>query len=179
MMAAVVGARALPVTVFVGLGSNLQQPIVQLQQAIRELSALPASGVLKVSSFYETAPVGIVDQPMFINAVAMLQTELEPHLFLQCLLAIEAGHARVRGPRNGPRTLDLDILLFAGLRIDEAHLVVPHPRMHERAFVLIPLLEIAPEVDIPGKGAARIWLAKTGPGGVRLASAGSAAGAAL
>ena len=153
--------------VFVGLGSNLEQPVQQLRRALGELSMLPGTELLQTSSFYETAPVGIVDQPMFINAVAMLRSRLSPHDFLRHLLAIEARHARVRNEKNGPRTLDLDVLIFGGLRMDDDQLVTPHPRMHERAFVLVPLLEIAPEVKIPGKGAAREWLAKIGSGGVR------------
>ena len=153
--------------VFVGLGSNLEQPVQQLRRALGELSMLPGTELLQTSSFYETAPVGIVDQPMFINAVAMLRSRLSPHDFLRHLLAIEARHARVRNEKNGPRTLDLDVLIFGGLRMDDDQLVTPHPRMHERAFVLVPLLEIAPEVKIPGKGAAREWLTKIGNDGVR------------
>lgn len=160
-------ASAPASTVFVGLGSNLRQPVLQLQHAVRELGAIADTELVKVSSFYETAPVGIVDQPMFINAVAMLRTRQSPHDFLRQLLAIETCHARVRNEKNGPRTLDLDVLIFDELRIDDDLLVTPHPRMHERAFVLVPLLEIAPEVKIPGKGAAREWLTKIGNDGVR------------
>lgn len=154
-------------TVFIGLGSNLQQPVLQLQHAIRELGVIADTELVKVSSFYETAPVGIVDQPMFINAVAMLRTRQSPHDFLRQLLDIETRHARVRNEKNGPRTLDLDVLIFDELRLDDDRLITPHPRMHERAFVLVPLLEIAPEVKIPGKGAAREWLVKIGNDGVR------------
>ncbi len=157
-------------TVFVGLGSNLEQPLQQLQRAIEELAAIPGTELLKVSSFYETAPVGIVDQPMFFNAVAMLKTRLSPQDFLQHLLSVEAEHARQRIEKNGPRTLDLDVLIFGDLQNNETSLVVPHPRMHERAFVLVPLLEIAPEVKIPGIGAASECLPKVGSAGVRRVS---------
>ncbi len=167
MIAAAGHAVAAPSTVFVGLGSNLEQPVRQLQRALGELAAIPGTALLKTSSFYETAPVGILDQPMFINAVAMLRSSLSPHEFLRHLLTIEAGHARVRKEKNGPRTLDLDVLIFDDLQVDDAQLVTPHPRMHERAFVLVPLLEIAPQAKIPGKGPAREWLARIGSGGVR------------
>ncbi len=166
-MSASPSATTAATTVFVGLGSNLDQPARQLQRALAELAALPDSELVKASSFYETAPVGILDQPMFLNAVAMLKTRLSPQVFLRHLLAIEAGHARLRTEKNGPRTLDLDVLIFDDLLIDEERLAVPHPRMHERAFVLVPLLEVAPEVKIPGRGAARDWLQKIGSAGVR------------
>lgn len=163
----ITGVAVAPSTVFVGLGSNLEQPMLQLQRALREIASIAGTVLVKVSSFYETTPVGVLDQPMFINAVAMVETTQAPHEFLQQLLDIERRHARVRIEQNGPRTLDLDVLIFADLQIADDQLVTPHPRMHERAFVLVPLLEIAPEVTIPGKGAARAWLQQTGTGGVR------------
>ena len=155
-------------TVYVGLGSNLEQPILQIKRALQELDEIPESGLTRVSSFYETAPVGIIDQPPFINVVAEMTTTLAPQALLACFVAIETAHARKRLEKNGPRTLDLDILIFNEWRINELQLVTPHPRMHERAFVLVPLLEIAPEVYIPGKGFAKDWLAKTDASGVRL-----------
>ncbi len=153
-------------TVFVGLGSNMSDPVWQLHSAIREIDEIPEAALVSVSSLYQTAPVGILDQPPFVNAVVKLETTLSPHDLLSRLSAIESAHGRIRAEKNGPRTLDLDILIFNEWRIDEANLTTPHPRMHERAFVLVPLLEIAPEVYIPGKGPARQALAKVDAGGV-------------
>ena len=155
-------------TVYVGLGANLQQPVLQIKRALQELDEIHEAELVRVSSFYETAPVGILDQPVFINAVAEMATTLAPQKLLEHFMAIEAMHARARLEKNGPRTLDLDILIFNEWRINEPDLVTPHPRMHERAFVLIPLLEIAPDIYIPGMGFAKEWLAKVGTSGVRL-----------
>jgi 2-amino-4-hydroxy-6-hydroxymethyldihydropteridine diphosphokinase len=154
-------------TVFVGLGSNLNDPVCQVHNAIREIDEIPEVSLAAISSFYQTAPVGIIDQPPFVNAVVCVHTTLSPHDFLRHLAAIEVSHGRVRGEKNGPRTLDLDILIFNEWRINDAKLITPHPRMHERPFVLIPLLEIAPEVYIPGKGAAAKALAMLDAGGVQ------------
>lgn len=157
-------------TVFVALGSNLDHPVLQVQQALREIDELPETALVKISALYETAPVGVLDQPPFVNAVAQIATTLSPHDFLARLHAIEAQHGRVRKnaneEKNGPRTLDLDILLFDELRISERGLTIPHPRMCERAFVLVPLLEIAPEVVVPGKGIAKEFLAASDLAGV-------------
>ena len=153
-------------TVFLGLGSNLDDPDWQVQTAMREIDEIPDAGLVKVSSLYQTTPVGIIDQPPFINAVVQVETTLSPHDLLKQLRAIEAQHGRVRNEKNGPRTLDLDILIFNEWRIDDATLTTPHPRMHERPFVLVPLVEIAPEVFIPGKGYAKEFLAKLDAGGV-------------
>lgn len=139
-------------TVFLGLGSNLEQPVVQLSRALREVHEIPTTALIRVSSFYDTVPVGLVDQPNFVNAVAELQTGLNPAELLSHLLEIEAEHKRIRAVRDGPRTLDLDILLFNDVCMNEPLLTIPHPRMHERAFVLWPLAEIAPELKIPGRG---------------------------
>jgi 2-amino-4-hydroxy-6-hydroxymethyldihydropteridine diphosphokinase len=145
-------------TVFVGLGSNMENPEWQVQRALREIDDIPEASLDKVSSFYRTAPVGIIDQPPFVNAVAQVTTTLSPRRFLTCLMEIEGAHGRIRQEKNGPRTLDLDILIFNEWRINEELLTTPHPRMHERAFVLAPLLEIAPDVYIPGKGPAKDFL---------------------
>ncbi len=157
-------------TVFVALGSNMDQPVMHVQRALRDLDELPETALVKISTLYETAPVGITDQPVFVNAVAQMSTTLSPHDFLARLHAIEAQHGRVRSSltdeKNGPRTLDLDILIFDELQIDEGGLTVPHPRMHERAFVLVPLVEIAPAVVIPGKAAAKTFLMALGKAGV-------------
>ena len=154
---------AVRATLFVALGSNLDHPAMHVQRAMRDIEELPETALLKVSSLYETAPVGLMDQPPFVNAVARVATMLSPHEFLARLHAIEAQHGRLRNSlseqRNGPRTLDLDILIYDDLQINERGLTIPHPRMSERAFVLVPLVEIAPDVNIPGKGFARELLA--------------------
>lgn len=155
-------------TVYIGLGSNLEQPLLQIKRALRELDEVPNVELAHVSSFYNTAPVGIINQPQFINAVAEILTTLTPQVLLKNLMAIETAHARERVEKNGPRTLDLDILLFDQLHISEANLFIPHPRMHERAFVLVPLLEIAPDVIIPGMGLAHDFLNQADVSGVRL-----------
>jgi 2-amino-4-hydroxy-6-hydroxymethyldihydropteridine diphosphokinase len=139
-------------TAFVALGSNLDGPRDQVARGVLEIGALPQTRLLKRSSLYRTAPVGYLDQPDFINAVAMVETALAPHALLDGLLAIERRHGRVREFLNAPRTLDLDVLLYGELVLHEHGLTLPHPRMHERAFVLLPLAEIAPDLVIPGKG---------------------------
>ncbi len=139
-------------TVYIGLGSNMHDPIQQIQQAYQEIDDINNTSLIKVSSFYATAPVGYVEQQEFINAVIEISTTLSPQELMQALLEIEARHNRVREIKNGPRTLDLDILLFNEWRIDEPNLATPHPRAHKRAFVLHPLLEIAPDSYIPGVG---------------------------
>ncbi|MEO8386095.1 MAG: 2-amino-4-hydroxy-6-hydroxymethyldihydropteridine diphosphokinase [Betaproteobacteria bacterium] len=158
-------------TVFIALGSNMDNPQMHVRRALRELDELPETALQKVSSLYQTAPVGMVDQPHFINAVAQITTTLSPHDLLTKLHSVEAQHGRLRNSpseeRNGPRTLDLDVLLFDNVQISERGLTVPHPRMHERAFVLLPLLEIAPQVGIPGKGLAKDYLASLDISGVR------------
>ncbi|HYN26866.1 MAG TPA: 2-amino-4-hydroxy-6-hydroxymethyldihydropteridine diphosphokinase, partial [Burkholderiales bacterium] len=140
---------------FVGLGSNLADPMVQVRQAFKELEAIPGTRVTARSSLYRTSPVGYLEQPEFINAVASVQTTLEPLALLAALLAIEDRHGRRRGVRNAPRTLDLDLLLYGEEVLDRDGLTLPHPRLHERAFVLAPLAEIAPEAMVPGRGRVR------------------------
>lgn len=131
--------------VFLGLGSNVGDRENQLKEAIRLLGEQPGIEVVKVSSFYETEPVGYVDQPDFLNLCIEIQTELSPKAVLESGLAIEQQLHRVRKERWGPRTLDIDILLYGDQIIEEEDLTIPHPRMTERAFVLIPLQEIAPD----------------------------------
>jgi 2-amino-4-hydroxy-6-hydroxymethyldihydropteridine diphosphokinase len=138
--------------VYVGMGSNLEQPVRQLQRALIALNDIPNAALTRVSSFYETEPVGIKAQPNFVNAVVEMETTLTPQQFLAELLAIEVEHHRIRAEKNGPRTLDLDLLIYGDRQIKEPNLVTPHPRMHERAFVLVPLNEIAPHLHIPGRG---------------------------
>lgn len=145
---------------YVGIGSNLEQPREQVLRAFDELAALPATRLVARSSLYRSAPVGYAAQPDFVNAVAALDTELAPERLLAELQRLETGHGRARSFANAPRTLDLDLLLYDDQVLGEAHLVLPHPRMHERAFVLRPLAEIAPEAVIPGRGAAAACLAR-------------------
>lgn len=139
---------------FVGLGSNLNDPRAQVLQALRALDSLPHTRVLAHSSLYRSAPVGYLQQPDFINAVAQLETGLSPRALLDGLLALEQECGRTREFLNAPRTLDLDVLLYDGQQHHEHGLTIPHPQMHLRAFVLCPLLEIAPDCVIPGIGSA-------------------------
>ncbi len=139
---------------YIALGSNLQQPRCQLQTAFAALARLPDTQLIAQSSLYRSAPVGYVNQPDFVNAVAAIRTALTPRALLDALLAIEREHGRVREFANAPRTLDLDILLYGERVIRAPGLTVPHPRMHERAFVLVPLAQIAPGVRVPGSGRA-------------------------
>lgn len=145
---------------YVALGANLGDPRRQLEAALLELGALPQTRLVRRSSVYRTAPMGHADQPAFLNAVAELDTELGPAELLGALHAIEARHGRRRSFPNAPRTLDLDLLLHGEATLSTDALQVPHPRMHERAFVLAPLAEIAPAVRIPGRGAAQELLAR-------------------
>jgi len=140
-------------TAFIGLGSNLDDPFEQVSHALRALASLPHTRVLASSSFYRSAPVGYLEQPDFINAVAQLETTLSPRALLDALLGLERECGRTREFHNAPRTLDLDVLLYDDLRHHEHSLTIPHPQMHLRAFVLRPLLEIAPDCVIPGVGA--------------------------
>jgi len=146
----------MPHIAFIGLGSNLEDPRSQLQRAFAELDGLPDTRLTARSSLYRSAPLGYPDQPEFVNAVARIATALTPQALLQGLLQIEHRHGRERTFRNAPRTLDLDVLLYDDKQLHEHGLTLPHPQMHLRAFVLQPLLEIAPNVDIPGIGQAEI-----------------------
>ena len=141
----------------VGLGANLGDAAGTLRAALAALDALPGTRVVRASRLYRTRPWGVQEQPDFINAVAMLDTTLAPRALLDRLHAIERAHGRDRAtePRWGPRTLDLDLLLHGAAVIDAEGLRLPHPRIHERAFVLVPLAEIAPDATIPGAGRAR------------------------
>jgi 2-amino-4-hydroxy-6-hydroxymethyldihydropteridine diphosphokinase len=135
----------------VGLGSNLGEREATLWKALEGLGATEGIEVLAVSSFRETDPVGVVDQPRFVNAAAALETSLSPRELLERLLDVERSLGRDRAveERWGPRTLDLDLLLYGGESIDEPGLEVPHPRLTERAFVLEPLLELDPDLRLP------------------------------
>lgn len=139
-------------TACVALGANIGEPLRQIEAAFAALAALPGTRLLARSSLYRSAPVGYADQPDFINAVAMIETALAPHALLNALLAIERAHGRVREFPNAPRTLDLDIVLYGDVVLQEPGLTIPHARMLERAFVMVPLTEIAPDILVPGRG---------------------------
>ena len=145
---------------YVGIGSNLEDPRQQVLRAFDELARLPETTLTGRSSLYRTAPVGHAAQPDFINAVAALDTRLSAQALLAGLQGVEARHGRQRSFPNAPRTLDLDLLLYGDARIDEPGISVPHPRMHVRAFVLAPLVELSPELEIPGFGPASEGLAR-------------------
>jgi 2-amino-4-hydroxy-6-hydroxymethyldihydropteridine diphosphokinase len=138
---------------YIGLGTNLGDRAAMLRAAVEQLAAEPGIEVVSVSPVHETEPVGITDQPRFLNAAAAVETELPPRDVLDRLLGIERRLGRTRdGPRFGPRTIDLDLLLYGDERIDEPGLEVPHPRLHERLFALEPLLELDPQLELPGRG---------------------------
>ncbi|HWH06741.1 MAG TPA: 2-amino-4-hydroxy-6-hydroxymethyldihydropteridine diphosphokinase [Gaiellaceae bacterium] len=141
-------------TAYVGIGANLGDREATIGLALERLP-----GVVEVSALRETEPVGPVEQPRFLNCVAVLETELSPRELLDELLAIELSLGRVRGERWGPRTLDLDLLLHGDAVLDEPGLTLPHPRLHERRFVLEPLAELAPDLVVPGRGRVRDLLA--------------------
>lgn len=140
---------------YIGLGSNLDGPQAQVVKAFDELAALPHTRLVARSPLYRSAPVEAPGQPDFVNAVAAVQTELSAAQLLEGLQGIEARHARQRSTRNAPRTLDLDLLLYDEMSLSSPMLTLPHPRMHLRAFVLQPLLDLDPRAEIPGRGAAR------------------------
>lgn len=152
------------VIAYVGLGSNLDEPVAHVQQALAQLDAIPQTHLIVASRLYRTAPLGPQDQPDFINAVAGLRTDLAPRNLLAELQRLEATHGRVReGLRWGPRTLDLDLLLYGDLQMDEPDLRIPHPGMTTRAFVLKPLQELVADLIIPGLGSLQALLATCPP----------------
>ena len=140
---------------YVGVGSNLGDREATIRAAV---AALP--GVTAVSTFRETDPVGPVEQPRFLNGAVALETELSPRELLDVLLAVERDLGRERRERWGPRTIDLDLLLYGDRVVDEPGLSVPHPRLHERRFALEPLAELDPELEIPGRGRVKTLLAE-------------------
>ena len=152
---------------YVALGANLGDPAATIRAAFAALANMTESRIIKTSSLYSTAPVGIEDQPDFVNAVAKLETTLAPESLLDALLDIEHRFGRIRAERNGPRTLDLDILLYNDMMLDLPRLTLPHPRMHLRAFVLQPLAELAPKIDLPGRGNIDAWLPAVANQGIR------------
>ncbi|MEO8807425.1 MAG: 2-amino-4-hydroxy-6-hydroxymethyldihydropteridine diphosphokinase [Burkholderiaceae bacterium] len=144
---------------FIGLGANLGDAQATLQAALIALAALPHTTLRECSSLYRSAPIDS-SGPDYLNAVAWLDTRLDPHALLAELQRIEQAHGRERPYRNAPRTLDLDLLLYGEQCISSATLTVPHPRLHERAFVVRPLAQIAPDVIVPGQGRAHELLAR-------------------
>jgi 2-amino-4-hydroxy-6-hydroxymethyldihydropteridine diphosphokinase len=146
---------------FVGLGSNLGDPEELIRSALELIGAEAGIEVVAISSLRETDPVGYEDQPRFLNGAAELATELPPQELLERLLAIERRLGRVRGegPRFGPRTIDLDLLLYGQETVQEPGLTLPHPRLHERRFALEPLAELDPALEVPGRGPVQALLA--------------------
>ncbi len=147
---------------YVALGSNLGDREETLRSALEALAAEPGIDVVAVSRFYDTEPVGYVDQPRFLNGAAAIETELPARELLERLLAVELrfGRSREDVPPQGPRTIDLDLLLYGDAEIDEPGLRVPHPRLHERRFVLEPLADLDPALEVPGNGQVQDILAR-------------------
>lgn len=143
---------------FVALGANLEDPAAQVRAALEALAALSGVRLIRASSLYRTAPVGVTGQPDYINAVAEVSTDLPPRELLAALFRIEEQFGRERHYRYAPRTLDLDLLLHDDLVLHTPDLTLPHPRLHLRAFVLVPLAEIAPDLRLPGRGTVAAWL---------------------
>ncbi len=140
-------------TAWIGIGANVGDRLGNVRAALAELASLDATSIVRVSSVYDTTPWGVTDQRRFLNAVVELSTELSPEVLLSGLGAVEERCGRVRHERWGPRTLDLDILLYGDRIVTTDDLVIPHPRLAQRAFVLVPLAELAPELEVPGMNA--------------------------
>lgn len=151
---------------FIALGSNLQDPQAQVERALQTIAKTANITLIKASSLYKTAPVGYENQPDFINTVAEIETDLSPIALLQTLLEIETQHGRERPFPNAPRVLDLDVLLYEGVATNTPELTLPHPRMHNRGFVMLPLAEIAPKISIGNHGYADDLAAKCDNQGV-------------
>ncbi len=151
---------------FIALGSNLEDPQVQVERALETIANTTNIKLIKASSLYRTVPVGYDNQPDFINAVAEIETDLNPLALLHTLLEIEAQHGRERPFPNAPRVLDLDVLLYEGFATSSPALTLPHPRMHTRGFVMLPLAEIAPKISIGNHGYADDLAAKCDNQGV-------------
>ncbi len=150
-----------------GLGSNLAHPACQIKQALKELAQLPGCHLLAHSRFYRSPPWGPIAQPDYVNAVAVLVSRLAPSQLLRRLLALEARHGRIRSVRWGARTLDLDLLVWGAKRLRQPSLRLPHPALRRRSFVLYPLAELAPRLNIPGYGRLPNLLAQCGRHGLR------------
>lgn len=154
-------------TAYVALGANLGDPVTTVLAAFGALANLAETRIVQTSSLYRTAPLGIADQPEFINAVAALETTLAPESLLEVLFDLEQRFGRRRAGKNGPRTLDLDLLLYNKLELELPRLTLPHPRLHLRAFVLLPLAEIAPDLQLPRRGSIAAWLPAVANQGIR------------
>ena len=155
------------VNAWLGLGSNLQQPEEQLREALRRLDTVTGVNLLRVSSLFRTPPWGDEEQDDFINAVAQVDTALDPAALLNDIQLIENLMGRQRDDRRwGPRLIDIDLLLYGDLQVDTEELVIPHPRMHQRAFVLVPLFELEPGLVIPGCGRVDELLQQVDAGGI-------------
>jgi len=146
-------SRVDSVAAYIGIGSNLDDPERQVRRAIEALASMPETRFVRASRLFRTAPWGRTDQPAFVNAAAEIATTLSPRALLDALLAIERAQGRHRdGTRWGPRTLDLDVLIYGDRVVDEPGLAIPHPHLADRAFVLLPLADIDPALHVPGKG---------------------------
>ena len=152
---------------YVGLGSNLAGPEAQVRRALEGLGRLPRTRLLAASRLYRSPPMGPADQPDYVNAVAAVETDLPPLELLDALQALETAQGRVRGERWGPRTLDLDLLLYGRLELDHPRLRLPHPGLYGRNFVLYPLAELAPDLEVPGAGPLAALLARCPRDGLR------------
>lgn len=149
------------ITAFIGIGANLGDTHTQVARALELLASRPGIDLVEVSVLRETDPVGYLEQPRFLNGAACLETELAPRALLDALLGVERALGRERaGPRFGPRTIDLDLLLYGDSVLEEPGLTVPHPRLHERRFALEPLAELAPGLVVPGRGPVETLLAE-------------------
>jgi 2-amino-4-hydroxy-6-hydroxymethyldihydropteridine diphosphokinase len=157
-----------PTRAYVGLGANLGDVMTTLAEVLWALDALPQTTVRQQSDFFRTPAWGRTDQPDFVNAAVELQTRMPARVLLDALLAIEQRFGRVRDPQDrwGPRSVDLDLLLYGDQQLNEPGLTVPHPRLHERAFVLVPLAQIAPMLEVPGQGAVGELLAAVDVSGI-------------
>ncbi len=159
-------------TAYIGIGSNLVNPLNQVQDALTALHALKQTRFIRSSRLYHSKPWGKLNQPDFINAVALVETALSPQALLEELLAIERHAGRIRGHGHWePRVLDLDLLLYADRVVEEPNLTIPHAHMHERPFVLLPLAEIAPALNIPGRGEVSRLLAQVDASACRVLAA--------
>jgi 2-amino-4-hydroxy-6-hydroxymethyldihydropteridine diphosphokinase len=144
---------------YLGLGSNLGDKIKHLEEAVRLIGKQQGIDIVAASSIYETEPIGFVDQPSFLNCVVVIDTDLLPRELLVAIGSIESELKRKRAVYQGPRTIDIDILLYNDKVVDEPGLMIPHPKIIERAFVLVPLIELTPEIEVPGFGRAYEYLA--------------------
>ena len=153
---------------WLGMGSNLQQPAAQVSEALNRLANTSGIGILAISSFYHTPPWGDEQQGDFVNAVVQIETSLEPVALLRELQTIENLMGRIRSERRwGPRLIDIDLLLYADQQLHLDELEIPHPRMHERAFVLVPLAELDAKLEIPGRGSVSDYLQQIDCNGIR------------